>query len=444
MRRNPNRPDGASARPSLLTLLGLGVLLALAAALPAQAATPAQIELLSTDPAYSQVTVNLPGGGTSGLTAPGQFQLEVTPAGGTPVLRQGFCVDTLNPIGVGTPYSVSLQTAADDPSLGDPASGEAAWLIQEADNLIAASANPSLEAGAIQVAVWVILSEANPVTPTSDAVLNARALQIRALAAGRRPAGPVAISAAASSTCAGGTGTTLTVAGTPGASASLAVTQGQGALSQSQVTFGPAGTAAVTLTSAAAGTVQVTVTSNGSELTRATRLPGTGSEPQDTGFMVPRTYTASVSVGFTSCVAISQVTQPTQTKAPAPTLKVTKRAPKVLKSGSRVRYTIRVTNTSRRTVARNVVATDLMPRGMSYRSTSRRPHQLGNRISWRLGTLRPGQSRNVRVVLQAPVGLAGTRTNVVVVSATGARTVRARATTRFTQVRVQQRPPVTG
>jgi hypothetical protein len=77
-------------------------------------------------------------------------------------------------------------------------------------------------------------------------------------------------------------------------------------------------------------------------------------------------------------------------------------------------------------------------------STSRRPHQLGKRMSWRLGTLKPGQSRTLRVVLQAPVGLLGARTNVVVVSATGARTVRARATTRFTQVRVQQRPPVTG
>ena len=172
-RRNRNRTGGAP-RPPLLALLGLGVLLALAFALPARAATPAEIVLLGTDPQYSQVTVNLPGGGQVGPTGPGQFQLQVTPAGGTPTVHQAFCIDSLNPIGPGTAYQVVLQTAADAPELANPAHAEAGWLMQEADRLIAASPNPSLEAGAIQTAVWVILGQADPTTPTSDATLNAR------------------------------------------------------------------------------------------------------------------------------------------------------------------------------------------------------------------------------------------------------------------------------
>jgi uncharacterized repeat protein (TIGR01451 family) len=418
-----------------LALLALGALLALVVAVPARAATPAQIVLLATNPAYTpQVTVNLPGGGTSGLTSPGQFQLQVTPAGGTPTVQQGFCVDTLNPIGENIPYQVSLQTAADDAELANPAHGEAAWLMQEADNLIAAAPNQGLEAGAIQTAIWMLLGEANLTTPTSDATLNARAQQLRALASGKKAAGPVSISAASSSTCAG-SATTLTVTGTPGASATLAVTSGQGTLSASQVVFGPAGTATVNLSSASPGTVGVTVTSNGVQLTRAARLPGTGLEPQETGFVVPHTYTASVNVTFTACASIRT--------ASTPTLKITKRAPKTLKSGSKIPYIITVTNTSK-VIARNVVVSDRMPSGLSYRTSSKRPHQVGKRIVWRVGNLRPGQSRTVRIVLQAPIGLVGSRTNTVVATAAQAKRVTAAATTRFTRVSQQRTPAVTG
>lgn len=438
-----NRNQRLGVLPRLLVLVGLGVLLALVAALPAQAATPAQIVLLGTDPAYSQVTVNRPDGTPSGLTAPGQFQLQVTPAGGTPVVRQAFCVDTFNPIGENTPYQVSLQTASDDPTLASPTFTEAGWLMQEADTLIAAAANPSLEAGAIQTAIWMILGQADQTTPTSDATLNARALQVRALAAGKRFAGPVGISAAAASTCAGGPGTTLTVTGTPGATASLVVTSGQGTLSASQVTFSAAGTATVGLTSATAGTVQVSVASNGVEVTRATRLTASGA-PQETSFVVPRTYNGTVSVTFTNCAQGASV-RPSGIVRPAgrPTLKVTKVAPKQLKSGAQVRYVITVTNTSR-TVARNVVVSDRVPSGMAFLTSTKRPNQLGKRVVWQVGTLRPGQTRTFTVTLRAPTGLVGSRTNTVVASATRARTVTAAATTRFTRVSQQRIPAVTG
>ncbi|HSJ72733.1 MAG TPA: hypothetical protein VK904_00325 [Miltoncostaeaceae bacterium] len=397
--------------------------------------------LLGTDPAYGQVTVNLSGGGVSGPTAPGQLQLQVTPAGGAPVVQQGFCIDTLNPIGENVPYQASLQTAADDPELANPAHAEAAWLMLEADDLIAASPNPGLEAGAIQTAIWMILGEAGQANPTSDATLNARAQQVRALAVGKKAAGPVAVSAAGASTCPG-TATTLTVTGSPGASASLAVTGGQGTLSASQVTFGADGSATVGLSSVAAGTVQVTVTSNGVELTRAARLPGSGSEPQETGFVVPRTSTASVSVAFTSCASPATV-RPSGRSTASPSLKITKRAPKTLKSGSQVPYIITVRNTGK-AIARNVIVSDRLPAGMSYLTSTRRPHQAGKRVVWRVGDLRPGQSRTMMIVLQAPVGLVGSRTNAVVATAAAARTVTAAATTRFTRVSQQRIPAVTG
>jgi len=373
-----------------------------------------------------------------GPTAPGQFQLQVTPAGGTPAVQQGFCIDSLNPIGPGTTYQVVLQTAADAPELANAVHGEAAWLMQEADRLIAASSNPTLEAGAIQTAIWVILGEADAATPTSDATLNARAQQLRALAAGKRTAGPVSISASSGSAGVG-TPVTLTLTGTPGASATLAATGGT--LSATQVTFGPSGTATVTLTSSAAGTASVTVTSNGAELTRAARPPtSTGLEPQETGFVVPRTFTASVNVSFTGSGTTGAAGV---RRASAPKLVIIKSAPKTLKSGSQIPYIITVRNTGTAT-ARNVVVTDRLPSGLSYRTSSKRPHQVGRNIVWRVGNLRAGQSRTMRIVLQAPLGLVGTRTNTVVATAAQARRVTAATTTRFTRVSQQRIPAVTG
>jgi uncharacterized repeat protein (TIGR01451 family) len=425
-------------------VLLLGLVLALAAVVPAQAATPAQIVLLDTDPTYDEVIVTKPDGTTVAAT-PGQFQLQVTPAGGAATVHQGFCVDTDHPIGEGTVYDISLQTADDDPFLASPAANAAAWLIQEADALIAAAADPALEAGALQVAVWVSLGEAAAGAPTDDAALNVRAAALVALAQGKGPAGPVSVSAAASSTCAGGPGTTLTLTGAPGATASLAVTSGQGSLSASAVTFSAAGTASVTLSSAAVGPVQVTVTSAGSQLTRATRLPGAGTEPQETGFLTPRTHTASVTVAFTSCGAPGPGGRPTRPPGAAqtPTLGVVKSGPATTTAGAVVPYTIVVRNTST-TIARGVVVTDTLPAGMAYLRASRKPASLGKRIVWRLGALAPGARRTITVYLQAPSGISGVRTNLVQVSAQRAPIVRDSATTRFRRARAVLQPPVTG
>jgi hypothetical protein len=50
----------------------------------------------------------------------------------------------------------------------------------------------------------------------------------------------------------------------------------------------------------------------------------------------------------------------------------------------------------------------------------------------------------MRIVLQAPVTLVGTRTNTVTVTSEGRPAARARATTRFTRVSQQTVPAVTG
>ena len=453
---NRNRRVVGSARWGPVGLVLLGLLMALAAAVPAQAATPGEVVVLDTDPEYASITVNKVGGGTA-TTSPGLFSLQVTPAGGAATTYPGYCVDTDHPIATGVPYSVSLQTAADDPTLASPGANSAAWLMQESGALIAAagptgSPAQALEAGAIQTAIWVVLGEADPAAPTSDTALNTRAAAIVALAAGKGPAGPVAISAASATTCAGGTGTTLNLTGAPGATATLAVTAGTATLSASQVTFSAAGTASVTLTSAAVGAVTVTATSVGAELTRATRLPGAGAEPQETAVLVPRTYTAQVGVTFTNCAATGTtpgVTTPTPVVTPkpgiaqSPALAVTKTGRASALAGSQVPYTIVVRNTSK-VIARSVVVTDTLPTGMAYLRSSLRPASVGKQIVWRIGNLAAGKSRTLRVWLQAPTGLSGTRTNLVQVSAQGTRTVRDTAVTRFRRVQGQFQPPVTG
>jgi uncharacterized repeat protein (TIGR01451 family) len=444
---NRNRRVAGAGRWGPVGLVLMGLLMALAFVVPAQAATPANLLLTGTDPMYPDITINIPGGGGV-VTSPGVFNLQITPAGGATAAYRGYCVDTSAPIGAGQNYAVDLQTAADAPVLATPGANSAAWLIQQTDALIAAAANKPLEAGALQTAVWVVMGEAVAGNPTSDDAINARAAELVALATGKGPAGPVAISAAAASTCAGGPGTTLNLTGTPGASANLAVTAGTATLSASQVTFSAAGTASVTLTSGTVGSATVTVTSVGAQLTRA--VPAEGNVPQQTAFLTPKTYTAQVSVAFTNCGPTITPTQPTSPTTPkpsiaqAPSLSVVKTTGKATAlAGSEVPYTIVVRNTSK-VIARSVVAVDTLPSGMAYLRSSLRPVSIGKQIVWKLGNLAAGKSRTITVWLQAPTSISGSRTNLVEVSAQGTKTVRDTAVTRFRRVEAQFQPPVTG
>ena len=222
------------------------------------------------------------------------------------------------------------------------------------------------------------------------------------------------------------------------------MTSGQGTLSASQVTFSAAGTATVGLTSATAGTVQVSVASNGVEVTRATRLT---AERRAAGDRLRRPAHLQRDRQRDLHELRPGRERPALRRvrpAGRPTLKVTKVAPKQLKSGAQVRYVITVTNTSR-TVARNVVVSDRVPSGMAVPHEHQAPEPArASASSGSVGTLRPGQTRTFTVTLRAPTGLVGSRTNTVVASATRARTVTAAATTRFTRVSQQRIPAVTG
>ena len=162
---NRNRRVAGSGRWGPVGLVLMGLLMALAFVVPAQAATPANLLLTGTDPAYPDITINIPGGGGV-VTSPGVFNLQVTPAGGATTAYKGYCVNTSAPIGAGQNYAVDLQTAADAPVLATPGANSAAWLIQQTDALLAAAANKPLEAGALQTAVWVVMGEAVAGNPT--------------------------------------------------------------------------------------------------------------------------------------------------------------------------------------------------------------------------------------------------------------------------------------
>lgn len=426
----PHLPDHILRRAATAALLALA---AMAALVPggASAATPATMRLLGSDPHYGRVMVTLPGGATVG-SSPGWFDLAVTTADGT-VERRGFCADALHHIATGTSYSVSLRTAADDPSLASPAAGETAWLLQRADDLIAAApaAARPLEAGALQVAVWQLTGQAREAAPTDDAVLNARAAALRAVAAGRRVGGPVAVAAAATRGCAGEGAIPLTLTGVPGSTAQIAISTGAGTLSASSVRFAADGTATATVSAATANAVTVTVTSAGGTLTRIARATGSQTTPQETVVLVPRQYSASTTVNFDDCApADTRVVPfggpalpatPVRGAAPGPPaaparpaglrrFSLLKTGPRRAMAGSLIRYRIRVVNTGSEDLAGLTVADDL-PRGMSLAAMPARASLHRGRLVWRIPSLRAGMARTLVVRARIDADAVGVRCN---------------------------------
>ena len=302
-------PFGPSVRRVLSVLI---VALAAVALLPvaAHAAQPASLRLLGSDPEYRAVHLTTPAGQRV-TAAPGLFRLRITPAGGPAVERRGFCADAHHAINGGTDYSVSLRTAADEPLLASARYGEAAWLVQQAETLVAAApaATRALEAGAIQVAVWQLTDQIRESAPTDDAALNTRAAAIRALAAGRAVGGPVTISSGGARGCAGRSAVPLRLTGRPGSTATLTVAGG-GAVSPAQVRFDATGVADAAVTSPAAGTVTVLARADGGTLTRAARASAGATTPQETIFLTPAAYAASAAVAFDDCPVIPLDTTP--------------------------------------------------------------------------------------------------------------------------------------
>ena len=441
----------------------------------ASAAQPATLRLLGTDPAYKSTTFTTTGGSTvTGGT--GLFRLRITPAGGTAVERSGFCVDALHVINANTNYAVSLRTSDDDPRLATSRYGEAAWLIQSAESLIAAapSSARALEAGALQTAVWQLTDQVRETAPSGDAALNARTAELRALAAGRAIGGQITLAPASNRGCAGRSTVALTLTGRPGSVATLAVAGATGTVSPAQVRFGADGTAEASVASSTPGTVSVTARSEGGTLTRVARSSTGATTPQETLVLVPQSYSATASVVFEDCGVIPFEEPPTTPTTPSvpvapletPTAKpvapatppadaaprtpsqtsprftLTKRGPKRVRAGGRARYTITVVNRGTTTLPR-LTLTDVLPRGMSLTRTPAGSRLRGGSLVWRLAPLKAGKSRRVRVNVRVDSDIAGRRCNTAIVRGPGIAGRKARACTVVKAVRRAISPAVT-
>ena len=444
----------------------------------ASAAQPATLRLLGTDPAYKSTTFTTAGGSTVTGVA-GLFRLRITPAGGTAVERRGFCVDAFHLIGPNTDYAVSLRTSDDDPRLATDRYGEAGWLIQSAESLVAAapSGARALEAGALQTAVWQLTDQVRESAPTADAALNARTAELRALAAGRAIGGPITVAPASNRGCAGRSTVALTLTGRPGSTATLAVAGATGTVSPAEVRFAADGTAQASVTSSTPGTVSVTARSEGGTLTRIARSTTGATTPQETLVLVPQSYSATASVVFEDCGVIpfeeppTTPTTPTTPSVPvapletptakpvapatppadaaprtpsqtSPRFTVTKRGPKRVRAGGRARYTITVVNRGTTTLPR-LTLTDVLPRGMSLTRTPAGSRLRGGSLVWRLAPLKAGKSRRVRVNVRVDSDIAGRRCNTAIARGPGIISRKARACTVVKAVRRAISPAVT-
>jgi uncharacterized repeat protein (TIGR01451 family) len=126
--------------------------------------------------------------------------------------------------------------------------------------------------------------------------------------------------------------------------------------------------------------------------------------------------------------AVPPVVEPEPIIRTRAVLRVSKTAPRRVRAGQRFVYTIRVRNTSP-TVARNVTLRDLLPPGLVLVRAAPSAQVRGRALNVRLGNLRSGQTRIIRVTVRSAAGACGVRTNVAVANATNANLVRARART---------------
>ncbi len=414
MKRSPRR----RAAGAVASAIGALALLALFAS-SALASEPATFRLLGSAPIYSSVQLHKADGGTVNVR-PARYHYRITTASGV-TETSGNCVDLSHYITTGKDYQVNLESAADDPALGNPSFLAAGWLLSKADDLIAAADDPALEAGALQVAVWQLSGQARDLdAPSGDAALNARVAELRAAAAGMSVPSALAVSVAGGDTCLS-TAAAVTVTGTPGAVVDLAVTAGSGTISPAQVTLDENGVAQAQLRSDVVGQVTVSATTSAPLLLRATKTPGQ-STPQDQLFVRPRTLTETATHGFTDCgVVVFGPTGPGLVVAPPPVapapvepteppLVISLASPRLAAPGGAAVYTLRITNNGTRT-ARGVtvaqkVSSGLVPvkaKGPKGTRSGVRRHA----ARWKVSALRAGRTATLTLRVRVARGLAG-------------------------------------
>jgi uncharacterized repeat protein (TIGR01451 family) len=132
------------------------------------------------------------------------------------------------------------------------------------------------------------------------------------------------------------------------------------------------------------------------------------------------------------------------TKAPSSKLRVTATGPARGIAGQRITYILRVRNVSKFT-AKSVVLSNRLPGGLSVAGRgSLAPSMRAGTMTWSLGTLRPGASRTVRVVLRIDSSVFGNRRSLVSVHAANAPRVSASVVTRIAKIAPRVAPAVAG
>lgn len=416
MSRSPRRRVGRAIASGVVALALLAVL-----ASSALASEPATFRLLGSSPIYSSVDVHKAAGGTVAVR-PARYHYRITTAAGT-TEASGNCVDLSHYITTGRDYQVNLESALDDPALGNPSFLAAGWLLSQADALIGSAADPALEAGALQVAIWQLSGQARDLdAPSSDAALNARVAELRAAAAGRSVPSALAVTVNGGDTCLD-TNALVTVTGTPGAVVDLAVTAGTGTVTPQQVTIDGTGTAQAQLRSPVVGQVTLSATMSAPTLLRATKTPGQTS-PQDQLFLRPGTLDDTATHGFIDCgvflfgpagpgtLIAPGPTTPTAPAAPAPPapLEITLDSPRLAAPGGLAVYTLRVTNTGTRTARGLTVAQKVSSglRPVSAKGPKGTSAGVGRHAArWKVSSLRPGRSATLTLKVRVAKTLAG-------------------------------------
>ena len=363
---------------------------------------------------------------------------------GVPVVA--YCIETTKFLNQNTPgpiadvTEVPLATAADRAVL---------WILQNRTPTGPVTPAKQDEAAASQVAVWVLRGELRATNPTSSAAINAAAAA-RIAEALAESATPRTLALSAVAPAAGATSATVTVAAKPGSVVQLAVTSGPGTLSSSSVTVGPGGTATVALSGAGPGTTTISGTTAGDGTLYA--IQPTSDDSQNTTASAKGTISASTTVTF---AAVAGTVTPAAPVTPAPAvtpaarvtakakLAISKKAPKTARVLKRIKYTIVVRNTSKVT-AKKVILRDRLPSGLSFSKSSRKGTVKKGNITFKLGTMKPGQKRTIKVWLVANASVRGKRTNTATVSAASVRPVRAKAVTVFAPIAKRIQPAVTG
>ena len=118
-------------------------------------------------------------------------------------------------------------------------------------------------------------------------------------------------------------------------------------------------------------------------------------------------------------------------------LKIVKRAPRVARVGTRVAFSLTVTNTSS-VPARQVRVGDMPPAALTLvgLTANLKPRHVNRGVIWRLGTLAPGHSRTIRGTIRIEAGAAGTFRNY-----TGATALNANAVFAHFDTRILTPPP---